>query len=461
MIKLSLKNIRTRLTLWNILVFGGILTLYAFGTTWFFLSTLGTQLDESLKEELELVEQMLFHLPEGEYFIDTHEDDAKRLERFIELWSTDGMLLYRSGTLGKGDLGPPPDSSEYTGSIRSVLSQDGTRLRVASLLHSTPTNATLVRLGVSEEAYFAIVHNFTNLLLIAIPFALLLLTVSAYVLARNALRPIDAMASTARRITAEQLHERLPVVNPEDELGRLASTFNELLGRVEKSFQQLRRFTSDASHQLRTPLTAMRSVGEVGLQGTRTGEEYREVIGSMLEESNRLTHLVDSLLFLSRGEAGKLHIVPSDLDVFELVNDTAGMLRILAEERHQQFLLKGNKGITVTADRTLLTQALLNLMDNAIKFTPEGGLVRVDVSSDTKICKIAVSDSGPGIPAHEQEKVFERFYRVSKDGGPGGSGLGLAIARWAIEANGGSISVESGNGSGSTFLISLPCTPKP
>lgn len=453
--RLSLKNIRTRLTLWNILVFGGILTMYAIGTTWFFLSTLGTQLDESLKEELELVEQMLFHLPEGEYFIDTHEDDAKRLERFIELWSSEGTLLYRSSTLGKRNLGPPPDSSEFRGLIKSVSTEDGMQLRVASLLHSTPMNATLIRLGVNEEEYFSIVHNFTNLLLIAIPLALLVLTVSAYLLARNALRPIDAMTSKARRITAEELHERLPVINPEDELGRMAATFNELLERVEKSFQQLRRFTSDASHQLRTPLTAMRSVGEVGLQETRTGEEYREVIGSMLEESNRLTHLVESLLFLSRGEAGKHQLVMADMDAFELVNETAGMLRILADEKGQQLVLTGTKGIRIWADETLLTQALLNLMDNAIKFTPEGGVVHVSVLSHSRTCQIIVKDSGPGIPEHEHKKVFERFYRVSRDGA-GGTGLGLAIAKWAIEANGGTISLQSATHSGSSFLIGLP-----
>lgn len=453
--RFTLQNIRVRLTAWNILVFGSILAVYAFGTTWFFLSTLSNQLDASLMEELELVEQMLFHLPEGEYFIDTHDEQAKRYERFIELWSSDARLLYRSKMLAGRALGGPPDSSEFGGVIRSVALDGDMRFRVASKLHTTSSTHTLVRLAVNEEEYLGGVYRFFRLLLFGIPLGLILVSLSAYLLARNALRPIDSMVATAQRISGEALHERIPVENPADELGRLALTFNGLLERVEQSFQQLRRFTSDASHQLRTPLTAMRTVGEVGLQTHRTPEEYRDLVGSMLEESNRLTHLVDSLLFLSRADAGKHVINPVEIDALEFTRETGNMMRILAEEKGQRLDIVGKPGIIILADRTLMCQALLNVVDNAIKFSPENGVVTIHVEADSGQCRISITDTGPGIPSSLHERVFERFFKGGKVGTPG-SGLGLAIARWAIEANGGTIRVDAQPPRGATFLISIP-----
>lgn len=454
------KHIRVRLAAWNILVFGGILALYAVGTSWFFLSTLSRQLDESLMEELEMADQMLFPLRPGDYLVDSHPADPKRHERFIELWSPDGQLLYRSKMLGSRTLGGPPDTSEFRGVVRTVVLGDGSRMRVASKLHVASTPLTLLRLAVNEEDYLGTVHRFINVLMVAIPVGLLLVSVSAYWLARNALRPVDLMTSAAQRITAERLNERLRVLNPDDELGRLAGTFNELLGRIEHAFGQLRQFTSDASHQLRTPLTAMRSVGEVALQKSRTPEEYREVISSMLEESTRLTQLVDNLLFLSRADAQKHLLHCERLDALELAHEVAAMMHVLAEEKCQQLNVVGETGIIISADRSLLCHALMNVIDNAIKFSPEAATTIVAVNRQDDSCVISVTDSGPGIPPEAREKIFERFYRIDPNGSAG-SGLGLAIASWAVEINNGTITVRPHEPSGSTFLITLPCADPP
>jgi signal transduction histidine kinase len=200
----------------------------------------------------------------------------------------------------------------------------------------------------------------------------------------------------------------------------------------------------------------MRSVGEVALQTNRTSEEYREVIGSMLEESSRLTRLVDSLLFLSRAESNKYKLHQEAIDLLEFVQATTNMMRILAEEKEQRLEIEGPAGVVLHADRVLLSQALLNLIDNAIKFSPRGTLITIGVGRNDEMQNfMRVTDAGPGIPTSERDRIFDRFYRVNKNGASG-AGLGLAIARWAVEAHGGTIRVDSKQGAGSTFLISLP-----
>lgn len=453
-----LHHIRARLTLWSILVFGGILGLYTIGASWFFLYSLNHQLEAALKEDVELVEQLLLQNPQGSYELDTHAEATGKLERFLEIWAEDGTLLYRSATLGGRPLGDAPLANEKTTNIHigSVLFQDGTRLRVASKFSPYGGQPKFIRLGVSEAEYFADIQNFIVMLFIGVPLGLVLVSMSSYLMARRALKPIDIMATTARRISAEDLKDRIPVINQNDELGRLAQAFNELLDRMQQSFEQLRRFTSDASHELRTPLTAMRSVGEVALQSTRTPQEYREVIGSMLEESSRLTRLIEGLLFLSRGESKKHLLHREPLDLLAFVQTTANVMSVLAEEKEQRLEIESTAGVLQYADRLLLGQAVLNLVDNAIKFSPPRSKITVTVSRNnaTQDC-IAVTDEGPGIPPSEQELIFERFYRGNKDGA-GGAGLGLAIARWAVEAHGGTLRVESREGAGATFLISLP-----
>jgi heavy metal sensor kinase len=266
------------------------------------------------------------------------------------------------------------------------------------------------------------------------------------------------MARHAERLTADNLDERLPVENPDDELGHLARVFNVSLGRIEESFAQLRRFTADVSHELRTPLTAIRSVGEVGLGDHPSEQGYREIIGSILEEADRLTLLVDTLLSLSRADAGEAPLHREDVDLLALAREVAGHLGVLAEEKEQALVIEGSEPVPVDADRLVLRQALVNVVDNAIKYSPPGSRVRVVVTGDAAIGRVDVIDAGPGISAAHRERIFERFYRVDKGRSreQGGAGLGLALARWAVTAHGGRIEVDSMEGEGSTFRISLP-----
>ena len=231
---------------------------------------------------------------------------------------------------------------------------------------------------------------------------------------------------------------------------------------MQAGFDQLRRFTADASHELRTPLTAMRSVGEVALQDQRSPAEYRDVIGSRLEEVDRLTRLSEGLLVLSRGDAGHALLRKEAISLVHVTKGAAASVEILAEEKHQQIEIQGDENLFVSADRLILRQAIVNLLDNAIKYSPPESriLVRVEPGADGEVF-LEVIDQGTGNPGEHQPYVFDRFYRVDKARTRewGGAGLGLSITRWAIEAHGGEISLKSEEGRGSKFRISLPADP--
>jgi heavy metal sensor kinase len=316
-----------------------------------------------------------------------------------------------------------------------------------------------VAVAVDEASLRRTLRTLAFILLMGIPCAVGLAVAGGYVLAGRVLSPVGAMADHARKITADSLGERLPVKNPADEFGRLATVFNETLSRLDDSFARLRRFTADASHELRTPLTAMRSVGEVALQRSLHRAAYRDVIGSMLEEVDRLTRLVETLLTLTRAESGRVQLARNVMDLGGLAGAVADSLRVLAEEKAQTLSVEAEPQIKTTGDASVLRQGLSNLIDNAIKYTPDKGTITVRVAKTSLAeAAIEVRDTGRGIPAQHRDRIFDRFYRVdaARARDSGGLGLGLAISRWAVEAHGGRIEVESEEGKGSVFRIVLP-----
>jgi signal transduction histidine kinase len=218
------------------------------------------------------------------------------------------------------------------------------------------------------------------------------------------------MAVQTQSISAERLTDRLSIENPEDELGKLASVFNALLARLQAAFDQLRRFTADASHELRTPLTAIRSVGEVSLQEEKSPREYRDVIGSMLEEVDRLTRLVESLLTLSRADAGHVQLQCVDISLLALAREASSMVEVLGEEKRQRIDIDGDAGLIVSADRLILRQAMVNLLDNAIKYSPVDSRISVRVArlAGNRV-SMEIADEGPGIPAEHQPNISRMF----------------------------------------------------
>jgi signal transduction histidine kinase len=227
---------------------------------------------------------------------------------------------------------------------------------------------------------------------------------------------------------------------------------------VEASIEKLRRFTADASHELRTPLSVIRGMGEIGLNDTRSATDYKETIGSMLEEADRLTRLVDTLLRLSYADAGTIALARDAVNLGDLAREVVSSLGILAEERNQRLTVDADPRATVVADRLVLREAIANVVDNAIKYSPAGTAIDLRVRAKGNDAVLAVADEGPGVSAEHRERIFDRFFRVDEGRSreSGGTGLGLAIARWAVEVNGGRITVESGTNRGAVFTIVLP-----
>ncbi len=462
---IGIRNVRTRLTLWYVAVLAGVLLIYGGITSAVLLYQLRSQLDHLAIEDLETIEAFFTFDPNGRLvLINENHDHSYPVApqgRFLEVLAEDGTILYRNELLGNRFLGGAPESTEGVTSYspRSIRLPDGTLVRMVSRKHAIEGRPTLIRLGYSEGPLWQRFWQVVVGLIAGLPLALGLAGLAGYFLARRALSPIERMARRAHEINAQRLSQRLDVENPQDELGHLARAFNETLSRLEYSFAQLRRFTSDASHELRTPLTAIRSVGEVGLQKRGGVEHYREVIGSMLEETGRLSALVESLLVIARADSGQTEIRRENIFVMQLVREAASLLDVLAEEKGQNLSLDGDEFAEVQGDRVMLRRVLINLIDNAIKYSPAAGNIGVRVLRiDCQIVRIEVEDNGPGVPSEHREKVFDRFYRIDegRSRGTGGAGLGLSIAKWIAEAHGGSLELDCPPGGGCIFRLSLP-----
>jgi len=465
MMRLRPTHLRTRLTMWYVSVLASLLILAWGGTCALLFFQLRSQLDHFAIQEIETVEGLFFFAPEGQLRLredyHNHPESKDVIERFLEVRSTEGDVLFRNDRLGNRALGGSPFQSEGVGgySERSARLSDGTRVRMVSRLHSLDGHPLLIRLAHSEEPLFSRLKDLLLASLLVLPLVLVVAGLAGYGLARRALSPIEQMARRAQEITPEKLNARLPNDDADDELGQLARVFNDTLARLEQAFEQLRRFTSDASHELLTPLAMIRSVGEVGLQKDGSRAEYRDIVGSMLEEVNRLTSLIDNLLTISRADSGHIQLHLTIVPVMALAREAAGLLEILTEEKSLRLVLEGDEHAQVEGDCLFLRQAVVNILHNAVKYSPVRGIISVIVrNGDVNQVTIEIRDHGPGIPLEDQARVFDRFYRVDKARWreSGGTGLGLSIAKWAVEAHGGSIGLDSTPNQGCIFRITLP-----
>jgi heavy metal sensor kinase len=266
------------------------------------------------------------------------------------------------------------------------------------------------------------------------------------------------LTASAAKIGISNLSVRVPLRGSGDELDRLAETFNQTLARLEDAVQQMRQFTASISHELRTPLTSLRGEAEVALLEARSPESYRRVLTSQLEEFDKLTQMINRLLTLARAEGGEIHLASDPVDVSALVSSLAGQMEPLASWKNIQLHVRVEDDVFVAGDPGWLECAVLNLLDNAVKFTPEGGVVDVVVAQNGNSACLDFRDTGIGIPADALPHVFERFYRAepSRSKEYEGAGLGLALVKWVVENHHGRVSVESAVGQGSCFQVSLP-----
>jgi heavy metal sensor kinase len=452
-----LLTVRARLTLWNLGVMMVVLGVYAAGIYTLVSRNLSTALDERLRSDFSWAAEMWQQRPDGSFTWFEH-DPVSQESPWLTVWSPDGHVKFQTTSAKWFPIAASERlAAQAKGSIEAVPG-DGATFRVLTSPSRLANQPFVLQVARSEAPMQMEIRELVLYLGLGLPLAVLVAGAGGYLMARHALRPAERMAEQARLITAERLSERLPVDNPHDEFGRLATVFNDTFARLEGVFGQMQRFTSDVSHELRTPLTAIRTVGEVGLRDRRDERTYREIIGSMLEEVDRLALLVSRLLTWSRIDSGQARPAIEPIDVREATDDVAAQLGVLAEEKQQTIEVTSAGRPRALADPILLRQALTNVVDNAIKYGPEGGCVDIRMFATGPSVVIDVSDNGPGIPPQREALIFERFYRGSTSGSSDGVGLGLSIAKRALDAFGGRLHLEKAT-RGCTFRITLPAAP--
>lgn len=466
------ETVRGRLTLWYVSVLA--LVLAAFSLTLYVLveRALQARVDRGLRALLEVSTRSLAHdTEEGQSSQSAAQSTAAEMsnpEQMLLIFDAAGKLLAGNHPEEEFKLPLPPLSALPPNELQFyTLSEveDADAHRLAVLRVSIPPNH-LAYILVASQPLKVVAEEMEALhrpLWVAGPLALLLAGLGGWFLARKSLAPVVVMASSARRIGAENLGQQLPVANPRDELGQLAKTFNELLARLDAAFAQQRRFMADASHELRTPLSVIHTAARVTLRKQPRAEaEYREAIQLMDDEAQRLTRLVQDMFLLARADADRYPLQKQTLYLNDLLEEVARAGELLAAEKNITLKLGTAPEASFYGDEDLLRRMLLNLVDNAIQHTPSAGSVELSLRPTAEAYEITVTDTGAGIPPDAQARIFERFYRVdqarthSAEIGNKGAGLGLSIAQWIAQAHDGSLTLNHSDQHGSAFVARLP-----
>jgi heavy metal sensor kinase len=457
-----LRSVRLRLTLWYVLLLAIILAAFSVGVYVVLRHSLYDNLDDSIRNRANtFLDVVSYESGRPTLAGRVSTDDPNAGESFVRVFDASaGVTFDNSAAAGDAPIDPLAVDRALQGetSIRTVTVGDES-MRVRTLpIRRDGSIAGVLEVGQSQGDLADTLHALLLILAIAYPVTLVVASVGGVFLAGKALSPIDSLTRLARRISAEDLTQRLNLRLPDDEVGRLARTFDDMIARLDDAFRRQRQFTADASHELRTPLTAIKGQAEVALSKPRDAAAYREVLQTVNEEVDRLIRMVGSLLTLARADAGQIPIASEPVNLGDLITGVVEQVRPMAEERSLSLSVDPGPSVTVQADEDLLLQLLLNLLDNAIKYTPPGGIVTAGWGVDGDRAELWVADTGVGITDEHVERIFDRFYRVdrARSRAEGGAGLGLSICRWIAEAHGGSISVQGGPGQGTTFTVRLP-----
>ena len=375
---------------------------------------------------------------------------------YIQIADTSGHVLWRSQNLGSYML--PTYEYLTSGQDTGKIFLNGRFAKTNLRIHTMQTPRAEISIAYSQQEIDEVLSQLSGSFQFGFPIALLLAVAVGYVLALYSLRQVDIITNSAKRITAENLSKRLPLPATNDEIARLTTTLNEMIARLETSFTQVRQFTSDVSHELRTPLAILMGELELALRNEMDEGEYQAIVASALEEVVRLSKMVSSLLEISRAETGQVKLQKTLFDISKMTSEICEDMEILAEDKRISVEQNIQPFVTIIGDQSRLHQMLLNVIDNAVKYTSFGGKVTVSLSTKSSQTKIEISDTGVGISEEDLPQIFNRFFRVDKarSGDVVGNGLGLSIVRWIIEAHRGTIRVKSELGQGTTFTIILP-----
>jgi heavy metal sensor kinase len=461
-------SIGLRLTLWYLVIFAIAQLVFGAGM-WFILRhNLYDLVDDELESQVEDLKSFLQSQPKDRSIAKLKEEvnETYAIEHsgdFLEVYAENGELIYRSAFLQAHPAALlPPDQVQRT--ILKSRRIDSRPFRF--ILQKLEVNGRVYTMEMGAPADDAVetLSLFRSYLLMFAPLLLLVAAAGGYWLSRRALSPVDALVRTARQVSGTNLNSRLQKLETGDELQRLSDTLNEMLDRIETAFLRITQFTADASHELRTPVSLIRTEAELALRRSRNEAEYKESLRHILLEAERTTALIEQLLSLARTDSGreKLHLQPVDLR--QTLSSVVDGWQQVATIRNLEFSSNIEApDAFVMGDDTLLRRLADILLDNAFKYTPSPGSVRLSLEQRGESAVITVQDSGPGIAEEEQSKIFERFYRVDKarSRAQGGAGLGLAIAQWIAVQHRGWITVESQLGQGASFLVELPMIAAP
>jgi len=457
-------SVRTRLTLWYAAVLAVALIVFAVLVYYAAASISYARQDELLQSTAETVASAYVQeLEEEQSVAKANEVVLAQMvfpNRYVEVVGASGQVVAWSSNLAGHQLTiPAPALNEGRTQGSSFLVLNDLRVAVVPL---SPDRTKQLGFAIVAEPLSVIEEGLRRLrlyFLAGAPLILVLASLGGYFLARKSLSPIALMNQQTQRITAENLSAQLDVANPRDEVGRLAMTINALLARLDAAFQEQKRFIADASHELRTPLAVLRGETEVALERERATAEYKESLALIKDEAERLSRIVENLFMLAREPVDAPSMLAETLRLDELVTDCVRAAQVLATQKGLRLSIQGPlPKVSMKGDDEMLNRMILNLLDNAVKYTPAGGEITIALGSQNGDARIIVSDTGIGIPVADQPRIFDRFYRVDKarSRALGGAGLGLSIARWIVEGHGGSLSVESAPGRGSTFTVELP-----
>jgi two-component system, OmpR family, sensor kinase len=460
-----IRSFRLRITAWYVAFFSLLFVLFGVFLYGVLARGLAGRVDETLTSEADTAVALL-----EDEMVEENGDTLKaataavggmRLRGSRVAVLLGGRLLAASAPAGPGEFEAIAAGSGAP-AARAVLAtvprfgRHG--VRVASRVMAIGGNRFLILAVQPLDAIAADLELVRRVLFLALPLLVAVAAIGGYLLATRSLRPLNWMAAQAREITGSSLHKRLEIGHAAEELAAMAASFNELLARLDRSFETMRRFVADASHELRTPLAVIRGEADVALSHERGSAEYRESLEIVLDEARRLSRLVDDLLNLARADAGNTRLQIEEFYFNDLVGECCRSLQSVAAARGVELDCRPAEDLPFRGDEELLRRLVLNLLDNAIRYTPPGGKVSASVEDGGPQLRVRICDTGPGIPPEAAPYVFERFYRADKARSreDGGFGLGLAIVKWIAEAHHGTVELASRPGAGTIATVTLP-----
>ncbi|OGP78593.1 MAG: hypothetical protein A2V86_01640 [Deltaproteobacteria bacterium RBG_16_49_23] len=489
---MDFRSLRFKLTLWYVLILG-ILMISFSSFLYFTLSrSLYRDVDNKLRSLAELIAaestSPLFKFGFGN--IDQTLETSMNLKpigKFIQVLDESGRIGRTSENLKSVQL--PISLNALRNASKGLITYEtnhsfgNTRLRILTYPVKENNQVTkMIQVASSLEDVEDALKTLLIILIITVPSILMIASLGGQFLANKALKPVDRITQAARMITSQNLNQRIQTLKVKDEISRLIDTFNEMISRLDQSFRQIKQFTTDASHELKTPLTILKGEVEVALRKKRPPQEYEQILESNLEEVNRMSKIVEDLLLLSKADIGEIRLNKEDINLTRFLSGLTEQMKILAQPKnirietsnhHTEGVAEGVEEIHVLGDSLRMRELFINLIDNGIKYTEEGGSILITLTKETgdflsplippekrirEFAKVIVADTGIGIAQEDQERIFNRFFRVDKARSreQGGSGLGLSICKWIVEAHRGEIAVQSEPGKGSSFIVKLP-----